>query len=167
MSHDQIGKTTRRDFLGTATAATALTLGASPGAEAQTNPIKSDGLQVAQLTTTGQSVQPTASSAPDWTKPTAMAIPKEGYFQLEQGRYGPVYPRTPANYGFTVIAKVKPGREDAIREYGKTIGQAVQDSPTVLAPLRVHYLRSVLFDVGSDLHFMYHGIFDTDFYKYL
>ena len=56
-----------------------------------------------------------------------MALPKEGYFKLEQGRYGPVYPRTPANYGFTVIAKVKPGREQAIREYGKTIEQAVKD----------------------------------------
>ena len=49
MSHDQFGKTTRRDFLGTATAATALTLGASPGSEAQAPPIKSDELQVAQL----------------------------------------------------------------------------------------------------------------------
>ena len=29
MPYDQIGKATRRDFLGTATAATALTLGAS------------------------------------------------------------------------------------------------------------------------------------------
>jgi len=96
-----------------------------------------------------------------------MAIPKEGYFKLEQGRYGPIYPRTPANYGFTVIAKVKPGREDAIREYGKTIEQAVRDSPIVLAPLRLHYLRWVLFDVGSGLHFMYQGIFDTDFDKYL
>jgi hypothetical protein len=166
MSHDQIGKTTRRDFLGTATAATALTLGASPGAEAQIAPIKSDEVQVAQLTT-GQNVQPTATATPDWTKPTAMAIPKEGYFKLEQGRYGPVYPRTPANYGFTVIAKVKPGREQAIREYGKTIEQAVKDSPNVLAPLRLHYLRWVLFDVGSGLHFMYQGIFDTDFDKYV
>ena len=166
MSHDQIGKTTRRDFLGTATAATALTLGASPRAEAQTAPIKSDEGQVAQLTT-GQSVQPTATAAPDWTKPSAMAIPKEGYFKLEQGRYGPVFPRTPANYGFTVIAKVKPGRENAIREYGKTIEEAVKGDPTVLAPLRLHYLRWVLFDVGSGLHFMYQGIFDTDFDKYL
>ena len=49
MSHDQIGKTTRRDFLGTASAATALTLGSSPAAEAQTAPIKSDEVQVAQL----------------------------------------------------------------------------------------------------------------------
>ena len=29
----------------------------------------------------------------DWTKPAAMAIPKEGYFELEKGRYGPIYPR--------------------------------------------------------------------------
>ena len=129
MSHDQIGKTTRRDFLGTATAATALTLGTSPGAEAQTAPIKSDEVQVAQLTT-GQGAQPTATGTPDWTKPAAMAIPKEGYFKLEQGRYGPVFPRTPANYGFTIIAKVKPGREQAIREYGKTIEKAVAENPS-------------------------------------
>lgn len=166
MSHDQIGKTTRRDFLGTATAATALTLGASPGAEAQTAPIKSDEVQVAQLTT-GQGVQTTADSAPDWIKPAAMAIPKEGYFKFEEGRYGAVYPRTPANYGFTVIAKVKPGREAAIREYGKTIEDAVKGTPNVLAPLRLHYLRWVLFDVGSGMHFMYQGIFDTDFDKYV
>jgi hypothetical protein len=167
MSYDQLGNTSRRGFLGTATAATALTLGASPSAEAQPAPIKPDEVQVAQLTTTGQGTQPTAAAAPDWTKPAAMAIPKGGYFKLEQGRYGPIFPRTPANYGFTVIAKVKPGREDAIREYGKTIEQAVTASPNVLAPLRLHYLRWVLFDVGSGLHFMYQGIFDTDFDKYL
>ena len=28
----------------------------------------------------------------DWTKPAAIAIPKEGYFELERGRYGPVFP---------------------------------------------------------------------------
>ena len=103
----------------------------------------------------------------DWTKPAAMAIPKEGYFELQQGRYGPIYPQTPANYGFSIIAKVKPGREDVIRAYGKTIEEAVKGDPTVLAPLRLHYLRWVLFDVGSGLHFQYQGIFDTDFDKYL
>jgi len=102
-----------------------------------------------------------------WTKPAAVAIPKEGYFKKEEGRYGPIFPQTPANYGFTIIAKVKPGREDAIREYGKTIEEAVKGSPNVLAPLKLHYLRWVLFDVGSGLHFMYQGIFDTDFDKYL
>ena len=96
-----------------------------------------------------------------------MAIPKEGYFTAAQGRYGPAFPRTPANYGFTVIAKVRPGREAAIREYGKTIEEAVKGDPTVLAPLRLHYLRWVLFDVGFGLHFMYQGIFDTDFDKYV
>jgi hypothetical protein len=167
MSQDQIGRTTRRDFLGTATAATALTLGTSSGAEAQSAPDKSDKIQVAQLTTTGQGAASAATAAPDWTRPAAMAIPIEGYFKLEQGRYGPVFPRTPANYGFTVIAKVKPGREQAVRDYGKTIEQAVKDIPNVLAPLRLHYLRWVLFDVGSGMHFMYQGIFDTDFDKYL
>jgi hypothetical protein len=103
----------------------------------------------------------------DSLKPCAMAIPKEGYFKREEGRFGPVFPRTPANYGFSVVAKVKPGREQAIRDYGETIEQAVKNDPSVLAPLKLHYLRWVLFDVGSGLHFMYQGIFDTDFDKYL
>ena len=37
----------------------------------------------------------------------------------------------------------------------------------MLAPLRLHYLRWVLFDIGNGMHFMYQGIFDTDFDKYL
>jgi hypothetical protein len=103
----------------------------------------------------------------DWTKPAAMAIPKEGYFTLEKGRYGPVFPKTPACYGFSVVAKVKPGKEQAVRDYGKSIEEAVKNDPSVLAPLKLHYLRWILFDVGSGLHFMYQGIFDTDFDKYL
>jgi hypothetical protein len=107
------------------------------------------------------------SQQSDWSKPAAMAIPKEGFFRREEGRYGPVFPKTPANYGFSVVAKVKPGREQAIRDYGKQIEEAVRASPDVLAPLKLHYLRWILFDVGSGLHFMYQGIFDTDFDKYL
>jgi hypothetical protein len=102
-----------------------------------------------------------------WTTPQAMAIPKEGYLTLQQGRNGPVFPKTPACYGFTVVAKVKPGREQVMRDYGKSIEEAVTADPSVLAPLKLHYLRWVLFDVGSGLHFMYQGIFDTDFDKYL
>ncbi len=67
-----------------------------------------------------------------WATPAAVAIPKEGYFKKEDGRYGPIFPQTPANYGFTVIAKVKPGREEAIREYGKTIEAAVKAGPMFL-----------------------------------
>ena len=109
---------------------------------------------------------PSTPTKRDWTKPQAMAIPKEGYFQLEKGRYGPVYPRTPACYGFTLIAKIKPGREDAIRAYGKTIEKAIADLPDALEALKLHYLRWVLFDIGKDTYFMYQGIFDTDFDKY-
>ena len=107
-----------------------------------------------------------ASIANDWTKPAARAIPKEGFFTLEQGRYGPTYPRTPACHGFTIIAKIKPGTEAEIRAYGKTIEDAVAATPDVLAPLQLHYLRWVLFDLKGDTYFLYQGIFDTDFDKY-
>lgn len=115
-------------------------------------------------------VKPQAVAIPrqeDWTKPAAMAIPKEGYFKVEQGRYGPIFPKTPANYGFTIIAKVIPGREDAVREYGNTIASAVAGQPEVLAVLKLHYLRWVLFEIKGETYFMYQGIFDTDFDKYL
>jgi hypothetical protein len=115
---------------------------------------------------TAEAIAPPKQSS-DSSQPAAMAIPKEGYFELQNGRYGPIYPRTPANYGFTIIGKVKPGREQAVRDYGNTIEKAVAGAPNVLAPLKLHYLRWVLFDTGSGLHFMYQGIFDTDFDKYL
>jgi hypothetical protein len=107
-----------------------------------------------------------ASKSNDWTKPAAMAIPKEGYITLEQGRYGPTYPRTPACHGFTIIAKIKPGTEGAIRAHGKRMEDAIGVSPHGLAPLQLHYLRWVLFDIGPEKYFMYQGIFDTDFDKY-
>ena len=102
----------------------------------------------------------------DWTKPAALAIPEEGYFELERGRYGPADPRTPACYGFSIIAKVKEGCEDTIREHGKVIEAAIAETPDFLAPLRLHYLRWLLFDIGDGLTFQYQGIFDTDFDKY-
>jgi len=111
--------------------------------------------------------QPIASAKEtDWTKPAAMAIPKEGYFKVQNGRYGPVYPKSPACYGFTIIAKIKPGREEVIREYGKTIEKTIAGLPEALDVLKLHYLRWVLFDIGKDTYFMYQGIFDTDFDKY-
>jgi len=165
MSNDPLGSATRRGFLSTATAATALTLTSPPAAEAQAAAKSADENKMAQLTAAG-TPQPAATGAGDWTKPAAMAIPKEGYFKLEQGRYGPIFARTPANYGFTIIAKVMPGREQAIREYGKKIENAIAESPSALAPLKLHYLRWVLFNIGGETYFMYQGIFDTDFDKY-
>lgn len=108
------------------------------------------------------------SKKEDWTKPAAMAIPKGGVLEgkVERGRYGPIFPKTPANYGFTVIAKIIPGREDAIRTYGKSIEKGVADTPDMLAALKLHYLRWVLFEIKGETYFMYQGIFDTDFDKY-
>ena len=96
-------------------------------------------------------------------RPQAVAIPKSTE-HLEKGKYGPVFPKTPACYGFTVIANVKPGRADAMRAYGQRLATTLETDPFVLAPLKLHYLRWVLFD--DDTRFMYQGIFDTDFDKY-
>jgi hypothetical protein len=104
----------------------------------------------------------------DWTKPAAMAIPKGGYFEgkVDQGRYGPIFPKTPACYGFTIIAKIKPGTEQVIRDYGTKIENTIAGLPGALEVLKLHYLRWVLFDIGKETYFMYQGIFDTDFDKY-
>jgi hypothetical protein len=96
-------------------------------------------------------------------KPEAVVIPKHDD-SLEIGKYGPIWPRTPACYGFTIIANVKPGRAETIRDYGNKLAKALEGDPYLLAPLKLHYLRWVLFD--NDTRFMYQGIFDTDFDKY-
>jgi hypothetical protein len=96
-------------------------------------------------------------------KPQAVAIPKSTD-HLEKGKFGPIYPKTPSCYGFTIIAKVKPGRAEALRSYGERLANALVPNPDILAPLKLHYLRWVLFD--DDTRFMYQGIFDTDFDKY-
>jgi len=99
---------------------------------------------------------------------SAVAIPAGGFFpdRTEQGRYGPIFPRTPLNYGFTVIAKIIPGREEKFYEYARNIEKAVAETPDVLDVLKLHTLRWVLFDIKGETYFMYQGIFDTDFDKY-
>lgn len=101
-----------------------------------------------------------------WATPAALALPKEGYFTREEGRYGQVYPKTPANYGFTVIAKIKPGTKANFYEYADNLGKAVVADPHVLAVLKLHFLKWVLFDINGETYFMYQGVFDTDFDKY-
>ena len=138
MSQERFGETTRRAFLGTATVATAATLAAPVAGEAQTadtgHPVGTT--KLAQANTDVPAQLMSRAKAGDWTKPAAMAIPKEGYFELENGRYGAIFPKTPANYGFTIIAKIKPGRDEVIRAYGKKIENAIAGDPFFLAPLR-------------------------------
>ncbi len=102
----------------------------------------------------------------DFLKPAAMALPEGGYIERVDGAYGPIFPKTPANYGFSILAKVKPGKEATVRAYGSSIEAGIRGNPALLAPLKLHYLRWILFPIGNDLYFMYQGIFDTDFDKY-
>ena len=104
----------------------------------------------------------------DWTKPAAMAIPKGGFDSAtaQQGRYGPVFPKSPANYGFSILAKIIPGREEVFYDYAKKIETTIAEQPDALAVLKLHYLRWILFPIKGDTYFMYQGIFDTDFDKH-
>src|SRR2546427_5497641 len=103
----------------------------------------------------------------DWSKPAAMAIPKGGYLDTpEHGRSRPIFPKTPACYGFSIIAKIIPGREEAFYGYAQNIEKAVAGQPEVLAVLKLHYLRWNLFTIKWDTYFQYMCIFDTDFDKY-
>ena len=99
---------------------------------------------------------------------SAMAVPPGGFFadHVEQGRFGPIFPRTPLNYGFTIIAAIKPGTEANFYQYARNIEEAVAGAPDVLDILKLHTLKWALFDLGGKTYFMYQGVFDTDFDKY-
>ena len=169
MSQDKPISETRRGFLGAATVATAaaaVSLTASPAAKGQ----ESREFKLAQ----GPPAKPGVARRAPGLRSRATGRGRRPWrsrraarSRQEQGRYGQIYPRTPANYGFSIMAKVKPGREAAVREYGNTIEKAVAANPEVLAPLKLHYLRWVLFEIKGDTYFMYQGIFDTDFDKYI
>ena len=64
-------------------------------------------------------------------RPQAMAIPAETD-HLDQGKYGPIYPKTPACYGFSILAKIIPGRESIFHQYAKNIEALVKEQPNVL-----------------------------------
>ena len=117
-----------------------------------------------------QQTSPPKAETPveDWRRPAAKAIPKGGFSpeHVEQGRYGPVFPKTPACYGFSIIAKIIPGREENFYQYARNIEKAVAETPDVLAVLKLHYLRWNLFPINGETYFQYMGIFDTDFDKY-
>jgi hypothetical protein len=98
-----------------------------------------------------------------------MAIPEGGYFpgEVEQDRCGPIFPETPACYGFSFfIGKVIPGKEEIIRNHAKVIEKAIADNPDTLAVLKAHDLRWVVFKINGESYLMYQAIFDTDFDKY-
>src|SRR5258708_34153616 len=85
------------------------------------------------------------SKQPEWSNPAAMAIPKGGFFadKAEQGRYGPIFPKTPASYGFTIIAKIIPGREPAFYEYARNLEKADAGQPDCPPGVTLHALRWV------------------------
>ena len=111
--------------------------------------------QIRQSERIGRSPQPWPSPREDFPK---TRLSKAGMDQF--------FPGTPACYGFSIIAKIIPGREAVFHEYAKNIEEAVAGQPDILAVLKLHYLRWNLFDIKGETYFQYMGIFDTDFDKY-
>jgi hypothetical protein len=66
----------------------------------------------------------------------------------------------------SIVAKVIPGREEAFYNHAKIMEKAIADQPDVIAVLKAHYLKWLLFPINGELYMMYQGIFDTDFDKY-
>jgi hypothetical protein len=108
------------------------------------------------------------TKSPDWSKPAAMAVPKGGFdpATAQQGRYGPTFPKSPACYGFSILAKIIPGREEVFYDYAKTIEKTIAAQPDALAVLKLHYLRWFSSPSRETPISLYQGIFDTDFDKY-
>jgi hypothetical protein len=73
--------------------------------------------------------------------PKAMAMPKDTS-ALPQGEYGPIFPKSPACHGFTIIAKIIPGRESVFYQYGQNIEQVLAAQPT--CPRSKQYLLHVV-----------------------
>jgi hypothetical protein len=78
-----------------------------------------------------------------------MAISKGGFdtADAQQGRHGTIFPKSPACYGFSILAKIIPGREQVLYGYAKTIEKTIAEQPDALAVLKLHYLRWVLFPI--------------------
>ena len=104
----------------------------------------------------------------DWTKPAAMAIPKGGYFKdkVEQGRYGPIFPKLRRVMASRSLRKLFPEGKKPSTIMLNSWRRQSQTSPTYSLYSRLHYLRWVLFTIKGETYFMYQGIFDTDFDKY-
>ena len=83
-----------------------------------------------------------------------------------QGRYGPVFPKTPANSGFTVVAKVSRARGQAVRDHGKVIEKGVRPKILLLQFSSCITCDGSSYNIGGGPYFMYQGYFDTDFDKY-
>ena len=114
MSEKNFAKSTRRDFLGTATIATASALTGpvlSEATERHRHP--SGGYQSGASDSWGQPGANGAGENRRLDKAGGHGDPKGGIFPTRAGAIRPIFPKTPANYGFTIIAKIKSGREES------------------------------------------------------
>ncbi|MFZ1320328.1 MAG: hypothetical protein WAT71_02105 [Ignavibacteria bacterium] len=94
----------------------------------------------------------------EWMTPKAVVISKKNK-DLEMGRYGPIWPKTPACYGFTIIANVKPGRADVFREYGEKLANALEPDPiTAVRDLDTKYWLKGVRNFNFHMHLPHYAV---------
>ena len=143
------GKTTRRGFLGTVTAATALRRWARRAPIAQD--AASHGRRKSSGATGSGRSRPSAHRTARATGPSPRRWRSRRRDTSSSSRAGMVRSsreRRPIMASRSSRRSSRGGKQ-AVREYGKTIEKAVAGAPDVLAPLKLHYLRWVLFDIGN------------------
>jgi len=69
----------------------------------------------------------------------------------------PIFPRTPACYGFSILAKIIPAGKKFLRICSQRRELRWPGQPDVLAVLKLHYLAWVLFPIKGETYFMYQG----------
>ena len=140
MSQERFGDTTRRAFLGTATVATAASLTAPGGAgEAQGvgtgNPAGPTKLAQADADIPGTADVHALKRATGQSRRLWQSR-KEGYFTLEQRTIRTQFSQRlrPTMASRLLLQDQKPGREQTIRAYGKTIENAIDANPSASRP---------------------------------
>ena len=118
---------TRRGFLGTVTAATGASQWRAGRSEAQPD-------QIAQAAHHRQRPRRQPLRTSDWTKPAAMAIPKEGYFNLNRAGTARSFRERRRVMASRSSPRSSRAPRTTIRAYGKTIEKAIEGRPACARP---------------------------------
>ena len=96
----------------------------------------------------------------DWTKPAAMAIPEGGFFkdQVEQGRYGPIFPKTRLATASPSSRRSSPDESRSSTSTPRTSRMLWLVSLTSLPCSSCITCDGTLFDINGETYFQ-HGHF--------
>ncbi len=102
----------------------------------------------------------------DAATPRALAIPRQGYFTREEGVMAWCIQEPPPITDLQSLPRSSLGPGKKFERMARLFNRYCWTNSNAFAPLKLHFLRWALFDIGVETFFMYQAIFDTDFDKY-